>query len=298
MRLVVITNINKPKVRPAMEEIVPWIKQRADVVAVDDEAAIDLTTVDADAVLVLGGDGTLLATARRLAGRQLPVMGVNFGRLGFLASFAPAELKTHFDAFVAGTLPISSRQTLEVSVVDATMEWKHDDATGLAEKRRWTSTSLNDAVITAGAPFRMIELNLGTDGEAGVRYFGDGVIVATPSGSTAYNVAAGGPIISPGIDCICITPLAPQSLSFRPVIQPASSTIVITAIRVNRGTTLFCDGQASSPLKSGDRVVLRRFPRDLLLVENPAAREWRTLAEKLNWAASPSFNSTVRPTLP
>src|ERR1700759_1521964 len=109
MRLAVITNINKPKVRPAMAEILPWIKQRADVVAVDDDSTIDLTQVDADAVLVLGGDGTLLATARRLAGRQVPVLGGNFGRLGFPASFSPDELKIHFDSFVAGTLPISAR---------------------------------------------------------------------------------------------------------------------------------------------------------------------------------------------
>ena len=151
----------------------------------------------------------------------------------------------------------------------------------VAAKRRWSSTALNDAVITAGAPFRMIELVLGTDNDPGVRCFGDGVIVATPSGSTAYNVAAGGPIMSPNVEGVCITPLAPQSLSFRPVVMPSSSIVIITAKRVNRGTTLFCDGQASVGVKTGDRVVVRRFPKDLLLVENPTAHEWRTLAEKL-----------------
>ncbi len=123
-----------------------------------------------------------------------------------------------------------------------------------------------------------------------MRYFGDGVIVSTPSGSTAYTVSAGGPIISPGVGAFCITPICPHSLSFRPLVISSTSTVLITAVAVNEGTTLFCDGQAGTRLEKGERVVVRRSPNDVLLVENPTAHQWRSLAEKLHWAAPPNFN--------
>jgi len=289
MRLVIVANVNKPKVKPALDDLLPWIRQRADVVGVDTDAGehVELDGVQTDAVLVLGGDGTLLSTARRLKGRRVPVMGVNFGRLGFLASFTPAQFKEHFENLVAGRLPVSARMAIEASVVDAEHHVDLMDDAAVAARRRFGARALNEAVISAGPPFRMIELTLGTDRDPGVQVAGDGLIVATPSGSTAYNVAAGGPIISPNIEAVCITPLSPQSLSFRPVVHDAASRIRLVAKRVNRGTTLSCDGQESTILKSGDRVLIRRSPDDVLLVENPDAHEWRTLAEKLHWAQSP-----------
>jgi NAD+ kinase len=178
-----------------------------------------------------------------------------------------------------------------MSVVDAEHAIDLMDNSDVDAKRRFNSRALNDAVISAGPPFRMVELTLGSDRDPGVQVAGDGLIVATPSGSTAYNVAAGGPIISPNIEALCITPLSPQSLSFRPVVHDATGRIIVVAKRVNRGTTLSCDGQESTILKPGDRVVIRRSPHDVLLVENPDAHEWRTLAEKLNWAASPRYES-------
>jgi NAD+ kinase len=290
MRVAIITNINKPKVRPALAELIPWVQERVEVVAVEADSPIDLDRIDVDTLLVFGGDGTLLSTARRLKGRPIPLMGVNFGRLGFLASFSPEQFMQHFDAHVQGKLPISSRMQLEASVIDADVPCKITDNAEVAEKRRFVATALNDAVIGAGAPFRMIELVLGTDHDAGVRFLGDGLIVATPSGSTAYNVSAGGPILSPNVDALCVTPLCPHSLSFRPIVVGSQSKVMLVCKRVNRGTTIFCDGQANAPLHAGDRIVVRRAPADVLLVENPDAREWRTLAEKLNWAAGPRYN--------
>src|SRR5262245_35630430 len=122
MRIFIVTNINKPKVRPAMDELIPWVSSRANVVGVDTDGSVDLATVNADAFLVFGGDGTLLATARRLQGKQVPMMGVNFGRLGFLASFTPEQFKDQFEGLIKKTLPISSRLMLEASVVDASAE--------------------------------------------------------------------------------------------------------------------------------------------------------------------------------
>lgn len=290
MRVFIVANVQKPKVRPAIDQMVPWVAERAELVGVETNSGIDLSTLQVDRLLVFGGDGTLLSTARRLNGNPVPVMGVNFGRLGFLASFTPAQFKEHFAGMLAGKLPISSRLMLEASVVEAGVSCVCVDDAEVAAKRKHVSLALNDAVISAGAPFRMIELMLGTDSDPGIQYYGDGLIVSSPSGSTAYNASAGGPILSPSLDGICLTPICPHSLSFRPMVMPSATRVIVTAKRVNRGTTLSCDGQASVNLKTGDRVIVRRASQNVLLVENPDAREWRTLAEKLHWAASPRYN--------
>src|SRR4051794_33084004 len=288
MRLFVVANVKKPKSEPAMKETLAWITARsADccVVGTDVDGKADLTKVDADTIVVLGGDGTLLAAARRLEGRSIPLCGVNFGRLGFLASFTPQQFRAHFDQLVAGVLPVTGRLMIEASVCDGSVACRTSDAKDVAAKRRWSSTALNDAVVAAGQPFRMIELEIGADGDqdAGIRYFGDGVIVSTASGSTAYNVSAGGPILSPNVEGICVTPLCPHSLSFRPVVVSSQSVVHVLAKRVNAGTTLICDGQATTKLSTGDRVIIRRSEQDVKLIENPDAREWKTLAEKLGW---------------
>jgi len=298
MRVLIVANKSKPLVAAALERIVPAIARIGQLVGIEAETQTEAIVADADVILVLGGDGTLLSAARRLRGRQIPLLGVNFGRLGFLASFTPKQFDQHFPDFVAGKLPITARLALETSVLPTEIHCRFGDGADVAQRRRFVSTALNDAVVTAGAPFHMIELEIAANGPkpgdgawAGIRYFGDGVIVATTSGSTAYNVSAGGPIISPNVDALCVTPICPHSLSFRPVVISSNSTVVITAIRVNEGTTVFCDGQESTNLVAGERIVIRRSPEPVLLVENPESREWHTLAAKLNWAASPGYNT-------
>jgi NAD+ kinase len=277
MRLFVVANVNKVR-NAALEDLLRKVPKSAEVVGVDTDLATDLSAVGADVILVLGGDGTLLSAARRLKGKQTPLVGVNFGRLGFLASFTPERLPEHLGAIVDGRFKVSRRQVIEACVV----------APG-AKENRFCATALNEAVITAGPPFHMVELEISVDGEAGVRYFGDGVIVSTASGSTAYNVSAGGPIISPNVEAVCITPICPHSLSFRPVVVSSRSTVSIVGMKVNEGTTLFCDGQTSTRLNTGDRVVLRRSPNDVLLIENPQSQQFRSLSEKLHWAVTPKY---------
>jgi NAD+ kinase len=297
-RVFIVANPGKPLVAAALQKLRPWLEQRATVVgveAVGGEADIDrgreLSSVNADFILVLGGDGTLLSAARRLGGRQIPLMGVNFGRLGFLASFTPDNILHYLERYLSGDgLKVHPRQMLEASVLPAGVTCRPDDCRDVASHRRFVATALNDAVVTAGPPFRMIELEISEDDEAGVKYHGDGVIVSTSSGSTAYNVSAGGPIINPDVEAFCITPICPHSLSFRPVVISANSTVLIVAARVNEGTTLFCDGQASTKLAAGEKVVVRRSESDALLIENPDARRWRSLAEKLHWAVSPKYS--------
>jgi NAD+ kinase len=287
-RIAIVANISKAHVAQASELWRPWIAQRAAIVAIETDGADDLAKIDADLLLVLGGDGTLLSVARRLRGRPIPMMGVNFGRLGFLAGFTPQNFQRFFEMYIERGLPLSPRQMLDVSVISASQQCSFSDAE-LVAKRRFAATALNDAVITAGPPFRMIDLAVSEGTQTGVSYSGDGVIVATPSGSTAYNVSAGGPIINAGVEAFCITPICPHSLSFRPLVISSQSTVLIVAVKVNEGTTLSCDGQTSTRLLAGDKVVVRRSSYEAILVENPEAREWRSLAEKLNWAASPRY---------
>lgn len=289
MRLFIVANTDKPHVRPALDELLPWIRQRAEVVGVDTDATGDLQSVEADVILALGGDGTLLSAARRLHGRQIPLMGINFGRLGYLASFSPERFREHFQHLLDGRLPISSRLVIEASVVGGDVDCRLRDRADVIARRRLCATALNDAVVTAGPPFHMIELEIRADGDSGVRYFGDGVIIATPSGSTAYNVSAGGPIVNPDVDAFCVTPICPHSLSFRPVVVASTSDLAVVLRRANPGTTLFCDGQETERLGAGDRVVIHRSEHDVRLIENPEARQWRSLAEKLNWAATPRY---------
>ena len=313
MRLLIVANLGKMRVEPAIGRLVQTIRDRfgdrVEIVGIDadarhsrdevpthlldggDENSFDLSDIDLDAILVLGGDGTLLSVARRLQGRQIPVMGVNYGRLGFLASFQPDEVERYLEAFVNGELPRGNRQMLDVSVIESGVDCDLSDNAEVAKHRRFHVVSLNDAVVNAGPPFHMIELVLGTDGDFGVKVYGDGIIVATPSGSTAYNVSAGGPILNPPVQGFCLTPIAPHSLSFRPVIVPSSTKVMLIAKEVNEGTTLVCDGQDCTRLREGDRVVIRKADQDLILIENPHARRWRALAEKLHWAASPKYNN-------
>lgn len=290
MRLFFVAKTQKSGVRAALDRAMEQLRGRAEVVGVESGPGEPLDQLQADAIIVLGGDGTLLSVARRLAGRPIPLMGINFGRLGFLASFTPAELPQQLDALLDGRLPIQPRLMLQASVVGAGESVDCYDPAEVAAHRRFVATALNDAVITAGPPFRMIELGVTSGDEPGVRFHGDGVIVSTPSGSTAYNASAGGPIINSDVDCFCITPLCPHSLSFRPVVVSSRDTIYLSTVRVNEGTTLFCDGQESTRLLADDTIVIRRSDHDALLYENPDARQWRSLAEKLHWAVGPRYN--------
>lgn len=236
--------------------------------------------LDWTVALVLGGDGSLLSQARRLLDAERPIVGVNFGRLGFLAEF-DWEGFDHHAAMVFSERPlIRERMALaaEVAAADGSI--------------RFRNPAINDAVIAAGPPYRMIELRIAADlgGDAeGPDLVGDGVIVATPIGSTAYSVSAGGPIVHPDVDALIVTPNAAHSLAFRPIVMPASEPIAIRVVRANEGTTLVLDGQTTHPLREGDTVRIARHPRRLRLVGNPSSSYWRTLLDKMRWAAPLSY---------
>jgi NAD+ kinase len=164
-------------------------------------------------------------------------------------------------------------------------------ATGQA-KPRLSDTALNECVVTSGPPYRMIALSVSINGEAGPTFSGDGLIVSTPTGSTAYNVSAGGPIVSPDTDALVITPIAAHSLAFRPIVVAGSSDIEATMLRGNAGgTALVLDGHVVATLGEGDRVRVGREGPPIRFVRNPRGSYWTTLIEKLNWAIPPRLRN-------
>ena len=230
-----------------------------------------------DRLVVLGGDGTLITAIRETLGSGVPVLGVNAGRLGILAEFSIESLQEHASAVFGSEPIVRENLVLHVTVLD-------QDGTPRLE-----SVAVNDCVVTAGPPFRMIELGLRIDDTDGPALNGDGVIIATPIGSTAYNVSAGGPIVQPTVDAMVITPVAPHSLACRPIVSDARTKIEVSVTRGNEGTSLVLDGQVYHALQEGERIVVRHHEQRAMLVGNPGSSYWTNLIEKMRWAAPPSY---------
>jgi NAD+ kinase len=228
---------------------------------------------DVDAVLVFGGDGTLLdvATAVMHSEGDAPLMGVNLGRLGFLTEVARSEMTTGLDLLVSGRSRIETRAMLEGRV-------------HRGEQVVDTRLALNDIVVTRGALSRMTEMTVQVDGQYVCDVKADGLIVATATGSTAYNLSAGGPIVHPSVDAFVITPIAPHALTQRPIVLPATAAIELTPLIEPQAEIIATfDGQYGVPLTAGDVVRIKRAPRLLRLVHTSTRTHFDMLREKLKW---------------
>ena len=300
-RVLLLCNTGKPHVNEALESFRPWLIQHADVVGdyATREVAQDekFEMPEADLAIVLGGDGTLLSQARVMAEQQVPILGINFGKLGFLAEFSVEDVKQHWDLIASGKARRSERIMLDVAVYPpGAPQWgglngSNNETSASLPDPVYTGTALNDAVIVAGAPFRMVEIELIIEPQwsrqSATTFSGDGVVVSTPSGSTAYNLSAGGPIIAPGIDGMCVAPLNPQSLAFRPIVFSGQCDCWMQLHRANAGTTLVLDGQAATQLEVGMQVCVQKHEQTLSLVHNPELSYWTMLSHKMHWAARP-----------
>ncbi|HAU37169.1 MAG TPA: hypothetical protein DCX07_05575 [Phycisphaerales bacterium] len=275
VHLLVIANFAKPGVREQVDRLRPWFAQRvAEVSVASVGEAVGSAADTAELCVVLGGDGTLLWAARALAARGVPLLGVNMGKLGFLADYSVEHMQKHFDDVVGGRIAPTERMMLSVRVGDG-------------GEARFCSPAANDAAICAGEPFRMIDLDVQQGEHCVAEYFGDGLVVSTPAGSTAYNMSAGGPILEPTLDAVAITPIAPHSLSQRPIVVRSDPPIRITASRINEGTALIVDGQVPVPLRAGDVVEIHRHDQPMRIVPHPGHSFFSTLANKLQWGRSP-----------
>lgn len=251
-----------------------WLRERG-VEPIDErQLSRDQIPNAVDVVVVLGGDGTLLSMADRIghAGRDIPILGVNFGSLGFLTEVRVNEMYSSLEALLNGTARFDERLMLHAEAVRA----------GKAVDRRIV---LNDVVFTKAALSRMIELSITVDGGAVTAVKADGLIVASPTGSTAYNLAAGGPIVHPAVGALVLTPIAPHTLTQRPIVIPASSTVAVQPNIDSDADEIFVtyDGQAGYPLREGDVVRVRRAEQTLRLVKAPARTYFEVLREKLKW---------------
>jgi NAD+ kinase len=233
----------------------------------------DLAT-SADVVIAFGGDGTLLDAARAVANSaaDVPLIGVNLGRLGFLTDIGRAEMMQALDALLAGRTRVETRLMLTTVVSGPT--------TAATSPR----LALNDVVVTRGALSRMIEVEVKVDGQFVCHVKADGLIVATATGSTAYNLSAGGPIVHPSVDALVLTPIAPHTLTNRPVVLPATSRIELYPV-IERPSDLLVtiDGQDGIPLEPGAIVTIERSPRRLSLIHTSSRTHFDMLREKLKW---------------
>lgn len=288
-RVVVLVNEQKPEALTGAAEVRALVERAGGVVLATLPASADPlrgAARDAELFIVLGGDGTLLSQSRRCHELGAPLLGVNFGKLGFMAEFDAESLARQASAlFGNGALPTRDLHVLSVGVTP------YRDA-----RARFGGIAINEAAVVAGPPYRLINVALSIDGQLGPVVSGDGLIVSSPMGSTAYNLSAGGPIIAPDVPALAITPIAPHSLAFRPIIVGERSRVEMTMLRCNdtgdgHGTTLVLDGQVQVPLHPGDRVEVRMSERAVRHVVNADVTYWATLIGKLRWASRPAGGS-------
>ncbi|HEV3486252.1 MAG TPA: NAD(+)/NADH kinase [Vicinamibacterales bacterium] len=270
-----------------LTELAGWLHDRK-IVPVFEAATAALTTLGTavettsrdelpkacDLLIVLGGDGTLIGMAGRIAqaGASIPILGVNFGSLGFLTEITLPELYPSLESVLAGTALIDYRMMLRGRTLRG----------GEIFAERFV---LNDAVITKGALSRIIDLAVWVDDQAIMRVRADGLIAASPTGSSAYNLAAGGPIVHPAVDALLLTPIAPHMLTNRPVVIPGGSEVRVEPMMDASNDKVFVtfDGQSGHPLQAGDIVSIRRAERPLPLVRAPTRTYFDVLRQKLKW---------------
>ncbi|BAT72142.1 NAD+ kinase [Thermosulfidibacter takaii ABI70S6] len=276
--------IAKPK-KPAHEvvaSLVEWLQDRDVEVFLDEETAL-LAGLDSsykkseipyvsDILVVIGGDGTFLSVARLAYGNDVPILGVNLGRLGFLTEVTLDELYPMMESILAGKYVMDERSMLEAFI------YRHGER--IAEYR-----VLNDVVINKGTLARIIELEAKVDDKFLTLYRADGLIISTPTGSTAYSLAAGGPILYPSIPAFILTPICPFTLSQRPIVIPDSAEIEITLNTENEDVFVTLDGQVGFALKVKDIVKVRKAHKSIKIIKNPNRDFFEVLRTKLKWGA-------------
>lgn len=276
LRLVILGNGTKPEVHAEAGALAESVARTPglELAGMDLSADSRLADLPADVAAVLGGDGTVLHTARRMEDRPTPVLGVNVGRLGFLADLTPAEFGLRMADLAARLFTVENLMTLECTLVPRQGPTR-------------VFRGLNDAVIRAAPFFHLVEIGLSIDGESVMTYRGDGLIIATPVGSTAHSLSAGGPILPPNAHMFVVTPICPHTLTQRPLVDTAHKIYEATPLGDGTSTMLVIDGQVQVPLRCGDRVTIRRGKTPFPMVRLPAHSFYRTLRAKLGWGALP-----------
>jgi NAD+ kinase len=272
---------DQPDCKEIVGRLVAWAKGREIKIVLDRQAGrgLDLPVLDraelcakVDMIIAVGGDGTLLSAARSLGTRDIPILGINLGSLGFLTEVNRDEMEACLDRICDGEMVAEPRMRLEVTVHRGDQEI----ASYLA---------LNDVVFTRTAPGGMVDLETFADGVKVTNYHADGLIIATPTGSTAYSLSAAGPILLPVLEAILLTPICPHSLNQRPLVVPQQTEVEVH-VQLGPGAeaaTLSIDGQEGLELGNRDRVVTKRSPYDARIVASPMRNRFEILHTKLHW---------------
>jgi NAD+ kinase len=276
VKVYVLGNAERPGVVAEVEARLPFLRERVECLLVDLRQETNLAPLPcADLALVFGGDGAILRAARQMGYRQIPVLGINLGRLGFLADIHPRDFEHCFMQVVQRDFCVTEHLMFEC-VVEGGAKAK-------------THLGLNEVVVHALPPLRMLDLELTVDGASASRFIGDGLIISSPIGSTAHNLSAGGPILGQELQAFVIPPICPHTLTYRPIVESAEKTF---SIRLGKGAEhalVVVDGQATAEITPSDRLVIRKAAVKFQLVKVPGHSYYQTLHDKLRWGTPPTY---------
>ncbi len=273
-RIILYGDGYRPNVRHAIQQTLPLAKDLAEDVKVCTNQSLELCELDFDLLINFGGDGSIIRAIRTMRENQVPVVGVNFGKVGFLANFDLPALLINLEGLLAPTLPsnLQARQGIILHV-----EIQHHDG------RNEEHFAINDAVVSSGKLSRLIDLECRINGNYVTQYHADGVIVASPTGSTAHSLSAGGPILDPEIRAIVLTPICPHTLAVRPLVIPSSHEIELEVVEAREEIGVTIDGQDFSTLEVGDTLIIRAFHKPYTLFEQKKPDFYDHLRSKLLW---------------
>lgn len=271
-RAILLGSTGRVNARDEAERLRPMIEKLADIVLSDFEYKADLSRVEADVTIVLGGDGSILRAAHQMGMKQRPIVGVNLGKLGFLADVHPDEFEHVWPKVCGGRFRVVHHLMFTCQI------WR-------GEERIAESLGLNEVVVISGPPYSILSVDLHVDGLWATTYSCDGLIISTPVGSTAHNLSAGGPIVRKDLQAFVISPISPHTLTMRSVVDTADRTYELLVPEPNEGTAVIVDGRViHHPVLPGDRIRVQRAAASFQLVEVPGQGYYRTLREKLGWA--------------
>lgn len=280
-KILVIGNLSKDKVKNTVDELVPWLNSKVENVTIiniskDIEVPIGKEAKEADIGVVLGGDGAILSACRRLGEQQVPIVGVHLGYLGFLTEITIKDVRSSLEKIINGDYKVSNRMLFLCKVKRG-------------QKVIRESIGVNDVVISRSSLSRLIFIRITIDGKDIATYRSDGIIVSTPIGSTAHNLAAGGPILSPELSAFILSPICPHTLTNRPLVVTSDANIQLEELSNYPGIGLTVDGQVYEELCKGDVISIEKSHIQLKLIDTGTRTFYGVLREKLNWAGHPEY---------
>jgi NAD+ kinase len=281
-RVMILADGSRNEMRDAVERLRPTIARHLTISTISLDGSDDLSTSDAELAIVLGGDGSILRAAHQMGYCQRPVLGVNLGRLGFLAALQPAQLDDILPQIAGRRHRVSEHLMIECTAV----------RDGIS---RYHALGLNEATVLAGPPFAMVEIELYVDEELVTTYSCDGLIVSTPIGSTAHSLSAGGPILRNSMQALAIVPISPHTLTHRPVVDSADRVFELAVPRPHASSSLVVDGRVLGTLEPADRVRIVRSEARFQMVEVRGQGYYRTLHDKLGWGGQIQISRSAEP---